>query len=105
MGGGAEGMFGVELVVTMMVPFLEGEGQALVVEELWIELVFRVGRDKDDLEKMRSLTIAGTEDAFGFAVGHRADSEKQKVIWETLLVMCEGRGKDVFDGLFVKIVG
>jgi hypothetical protein len=68
-------LFGVKLEVTVVVPLLKGEGEALVMEELWIKVVFSVGRDKDDLIKMGALGIPRAHNTFGFSVGDGANFE------------------------------
>ena len=104
MGWSAESLFGVELVVTMVMPLLKGEGEALVMEKFRIKLVLSVRRNKDDLKKMGTFAVTGAEDAFGFAIGYRANLKKEKVVWETLLMMCESCREDICDGLFVKVI-
>jgi hypothetical protein len=47
-GSGAEGVVGIELEVTMVVPLLEREHKALIVEQFGVKLVLGWGGDQDD---------------------------------------------------------
>ena len=103
-GWGAESMFRVKLVVAMVMPLLKCKSKALIVEKFRIKLIFGVRRDENDLEKVSSFAVAGAYDAFGFAVGHRADLEQQQVVREALLMVCKSCCEDVFNSLFVKVI-
>jgi hypothetical protein len=48
-GRGDESLGRVELIVQMVLPLLKGESQALIVEELIIELIEGGTRNQDDL--------------------------------------------------------
>jgi hypothetical protein len=92
MGWGTKGVFQVKLVIAMMVPLLEGKGEALVVKKFRVELVFGAGGDKDNLEVVGALAIARAGDAFCFAVGDGVDTEEEEVVREALLVVGQGGG-------------
>lgn len=77
MGGCAEGLFRIELVVTVVMPLLERKSKTLVVEKFRVELVFTLGGDKDDLKEMCSFAIARPGDTFSFTVRHGRDLEKE----------------------------
>jgi hypothetical protein len=51
-GRGEEGLLGVKLKVTVVVPFLEREHGALIMEEFGVELVLGSCWNKDDLVEM-----------------------------------------------------
>jgi hypothetical protein len=65
---GAEGVFNVKLKITMVMPFLEGESEALVMEELRVKLAFSLCWDENHLEVVGAFGGAGMGDAFGFTV-------------------------------------
>jgi hypothetical protein len=73
----AEGVFRVELMVTVVVPLLKGEGEALILEECGVELVLRKGGDKDDLKIMCTLIIARARGTLGLAVCNRFDTKEE----------------------------
>jgi hypothetical protein len=64
-----KGVFGIALMIAMVVPFLEGKCETLVMEKIWVKLLLGWGGDKDDLEIMCSFTITRLEDPFGVPVG------------------------------------
>jgi hypothetical protein len=103
-GWGAESVFRVELVVAMVMPLLKCKSKALIVKKFRIKLIFGLGRDENDLEKVSSFAVTGAYDTLGFAVGHRADLEQQQVVREALLMVCESSREDVFNSLFVKVI-
>jgi hypothetical protein len=107
MGGGAKGVIGVELEITVMVPTLEGKGKTLIVKKFRIKLVFGWGWNKDELEVVGTFFLCffgWMNNTFRFSVCDRTDLKKKEVIRETLLVMGQGGSQGIFDGLLVEVV-
>jgi hypothetical protein len=100
-GRRAEFLVRAELRVQVVVPFLQGKGQALFVKQFKVGLILRLVGDQDYLEAMGSAGFVGVTTG-GLDIRDRANFEKQTVVGEALLMMGECCRQDVEDCLFVK---